>query len=178
MHRGFDVVIKLLIIKPHGQVENIRLVETRGIQLITRRVIPGVPLIYKFTPLFLPCWAYTEEHHWPSVNLGSALGELNCQKMKLDWKPVNSLWPREISSPILGGPFGMGQDEDSKSLQVFIEEWYLLWGMREGDSKQNPLCVRGAIRDIWTYSTQKKYFGYLHDLERNPYEFFQTSFTV
>ena len=53
--RGFDVVIKLLIIKPHGQVENIGLVETKGIQLITRRIILGVQLISKFTPLFLPC---------------------------------------------------------------------------------------------------------------------------
>ena len=53
--RGFDVVIKLLIIKPHGQVENIGLVETKGIQLITRRIFLGVQLISKFTPLFLPC---------------------------------------------------------------------------------------------------------------------------
>ena len=31
---------------------------------------------------------------------------------------------------------------------------------------------------IFEHILKKKYFGYLHDLEGTPYEYFQTSFTI
>ena len=38
--------------------------------------------------------------------------------------------------------------------------------------------VWGVQLEIFEHILHKKYLGYLHDLEGNPYEFFQSSFTI
>ena len=82
-------------------MENIGLVETKGIQLITRRIILGVPLIYKFASLF------------PGTSLAISKPGICIRGVKLLQTEVESktcplfVAPRNFQ-PTLGGPFGIG----------------------------------------------------------------------
>ena len=82
-------------------MENVGLVETKGIQLITRRIILGVPLIYKFASLFL-------RNITGLSKPGICIRGVKLLQTEVESKTCPLFVAPRNFQPTLGGPFGFG----------------------------------------------------------------------